>query len=526
MLAAENAALEHAKVGGMADVIRDLPPALAEQGLLVDVVMPGYGFLPAMAGAELMAELSVAFGGRRERVEVYRAAHPLLEGAHIYLLEHGLFVTEHGGIYCDGSPDRPFAEDATKFALWCAAVAGALLDGLIPMPEVLHLHDWHAGLFAMLRAFAPEYRSLRAVPCVFTIHNLALQGIRPVRQEASSLAAWFPGLLQDLDSEQLAQILDPRYPQCVNPMRAGIVLSDRVHLVSPSYAREVLQASCSEKGFFGGEGLEADLRLKSQQGRLLGILNGCHYGGTAAATSRDLSLVLSAAEQALMLWQGPRQLTPALDTLALCRIAGLWRALDRGRAPDFLLTSVGRLTDQKVLILRQAWAEGQNLLQCLLTRLRALRPGALFIMLGSGDAAIAAEFRRQAAGFDNFLFLNGYDEALAEHLYRAGDLFLMPSSFEPCGISQMLAMRAGQVCLVHGVGGLKDTVTDGETGLVFNGRDLREQGQELLGKLEQALAGFGSPAWHRLAKAAAGQRFDWHAIAGIYRRELYRLAND
>jgi len=534
MVAAENGALAGAKVGGMADVIRDLPQALAGVDLCVDVIMPSYGFLTSpTAQTQALGELEVAFGGRFERVKLVVIPHPWVDGAKIYLLEHGLWQSTPGKIYSQGSAERPFADDATKFALLCASVAKALVTGLIPMPQVLHLHDWHAGCLAMLRAFAPEYSALKTIGCVFSIHNLALQGIRPLSQDASSLAAWFPELFAALSDGQRQLIVDPRYPHCINPMRMGIVLSDRVHLVSPSYAKEVLLPSDLAAGFFGGEGLEQDLRLKTAEAKVIGILNGCNYPSPSSkkgqpATQQlqriqldEFKTLLTRIEAALVEWQGTQTQVSGVDMIAFARTQAHWRHALVGKVPSFLLTSVGRLTDQKVLILRQQLPSGFSVLETLLTQLQQAQPQALFILLGSGDADIAKYFQSLAAKYANFLFLQGYHESLSECLYQHGDLFLMPSSFEPCGISQMLAMRAGQPCLVHGVGGLKDTVHDGIDGFVFNGSGLTEQGEAFLHRLKEAIDCFNSENWSKIRMNAWKQRFDWGRIAQMYQQQLY-----
>ncbi|EGM70744.1 glycogen synthase, ADP-glucose transglucosylase [Shewanella sp. HN-41] len=536
MVAAENGALAGAKVGGMADVIRDLPQALAGVDLCVDVIMPSYGFLASpTAQTQALGEFEVAFGGKLERVKLVVIPHPRVDRAKIYLLEHGLWQSIPGKIYSQGSAERPFADDATKFALLCASVAKVLVAGLVPMPQVLHLHDWHAGCLAMLRAFAPEYSALKTIGCVFSIHNLALQGIRPLSQDASSLAAWFPELFASLTDEQRQQIIDPRYPHCINPMRMGIVLSDRVHLVSPSYAQEVLLPSDVTAGFFGGEGLEQDLRLKASGTKVIGILNGCNYSDLGSSTSKNQSetpslqriqldefkTLLTTIETALVEWQGTQTQVSGVDMIAFARTQAHWRHALVGEVPTFLMTSVGRLTDQKVLILRQQLPSGASVLESLLKQLQQAQPRALFILLGSGDADIALYFQNLAAKYPNFLFLNGYHESLSACLYQYGDLFLMPSSFEPCGISQMLAMRAGQPCLVHGVGGLKDTVHDGVDGFVFNGNGLTEQGEAFLHRLKEVMDCFDSESWPKIRMNAWKQRFDWSHIAQMYQQQLY-----
>lgn len=532
MVAAENGALEGAKVGGMADVIRDLPEALAGVDICADVIMPSYGFLASQSNnAQDLGEFEVSFGGRTEKVRLFVIPHPKVKGANIYLLEDELWLSTPGRIYSQGSAERPFADDATKFAFLSVCVAQALVTSRIPMPTVLHLHDWHAGFLAMLRAFVPEFSALKSIACVYSIHNLALQGTRPLSHDSSSLAAWFPELFASLQSEQKQAIVDPRYPHCINPMRIGIVLSDKVHLVSPTYAKEVLLPSDPKAGFFGGEGLEQDLQKKTEQGRVFGILNGCTYPDIKQAKAIAQSLtriqedefkkLLATIEAALVSWQGNKTQVSAVDMMAFVRIQAHWRQASLGRVPDLLLTSVGRLTDQKVLILRHLLPSGLSVLETLLQALQQTQPNALFILLGSGDVNIAAFFQTLAAKYTNFLFLQGYHEALSECLYQFGDLFVMPSSFEPCGISQMLAMRAGQPCLVHGVGGLKDTVRDGVDGFVFNGNSLTAQGEAFLQRFTEAMASFERGDWPAIRVEAIAQRFDWHSVAQVYRDQLY-----
>ncbi|QQX82474.1 glycogen/starch synthase [Shewanella sp. KX20019] len=577
MLAAENGAIAGGKVGGMADVIRDLPLALAKLNVAVDVAMPSYGFLEHAANAQWLADINVDFAGKQECVAVYKAPHPSLDNCHFYLFSHPQFNAD-GQIYFQGDAARPFADDATKFALFSLSVAKVLNDDLLaiaadkpsqlisPVPEVIHLHDWHCGIFAMLRAFDSRLQQLKRLPCVFSIHNLALQGIRPIRDETSSLAAWFPAFTETLSEQQFAAISDPRYCNCINPLRAAITLSDRVHLVSPSYAQEVLKASVHAKGFYGGEGLEADLLSKLDQQSLIGILNGCMYPDPTQAdavndgqqteprslTAQCWQTVLAKAETALLGWQVGNEhvssqhfvaqsrlqqwqnnLEPSLTTAHIERKLGQCLALSPEQTlpsvPDFLMTSVGRLTDQKVMILRYRFSDaavqphwrGKTVLQVLLERLAVLKPNGKCLLLGSGDKRIAREFADVAARYDNFIFLDGYDEGLSKVLYQGGSLFLMPSSFEPCGISQMLAMREGQLCLVNHVGGLKDTVHHLETGFVFEGCDVFTQGAALISTFEHAIELHNSDKWQAMEQLAKQQRFDWHSQAAKYVEQLY-----
>lgn len=513
MVAAENDALDKGKVGGIGDVVRDIPPALAEIGHRVQVVVPGYQLFSRQPGARHLGAVKVRFGGREEMVSLFQVTgRAPVDGVTQWVLEHPLFGAGGAGrIYCNDPPDRPFATDAGKFALFSLAVAQAIHDGAFGQLDVVHLHDWHAALVALLRRFHPEYGRLGDIRFVFSIHNIALQGIRPLAGDASSLAAWFPDLPYDAEA-----VRDPRYHNCINAMRVGINLCDRVHAVSPTYVREIVRPSDPGRGYFGGEGLELDLQRAEAERRLVGILNGADYAQPSPAPLSDGEL-LQRCQQQVLEWIGANPLTESAHLIAHFRLSE-WAGQP---SPGVLMTSVGRITDQKVLLLRQPLDSGQSVLEELLDRL--VGRGRL-ILLGSGDAELERFLTRVAAHKSNFLFLKGYGESLSQQLYATGDLFLMPSSFEPCGISQMLAMRAGQPCLVHKVGGLVDTVQDGVDGFLFGGDSLQEQAANLVARLDEvlALAQEQPEAWQAVAANAARARFLWSDVARDYERRLYR----
>eukprot|EP00487_Bulimina_marginata_P011352 TRINITY_DN6940_c0_g1_i1.p1 TRINITY_DN6940_c0_g1~~TRINITY_DN6940_c0_g1_i1.p1 ORF type:complete len:218 (+),score=24.37 TRINITY_DN6940_c0_g1_i1:94-747(+) len=186
-----------------------------------------------------------------------------------------------------------------------------------------------------------------------------------------------------------------------------------------------------------------------------------------------------------------------------------------------LVTSVGRLTDQKVLLLRQPYND--KLLIDELSNHLSEHDGKL-IILGSGDSALEDVFTQAMARNSNLLFLKGYGQKIGELLYQLGDLFLMPSSFEPCGISQMLAMRAGQPCLVHQVGGPNDTVTHLENGFCFAGNTLELQCENLLNCFIETLALYNKEPekWQHIANNARSARFTWDEVAQQYIDTLYK----
>ena len=513
MVAAENDALPGGKVGGIGDVLRDLPPALAALDCAVSVITPGYGRLDDFPDKRRVAKLDVVFRGESHHVELFEVTAP---NAHLQVrqlvLEHGAFSPcGRGMIYCDDPPERPFATDASKFALFCAAVAEALVQGCLGKIDVLHLHDWHAALLLVLRRFHPAYRKIRAMRSVYTLHNLSLQGIRPLRGDVSALESWFPGLRY-----QKAQVVDPRWPDCINLMAVGIRMADAVHAVSPSYCSEILQPSAvSSAAYYGGEGLEADLVSAHAQGRLHGILNGCEYPSELPAAP-DWNGLLELMRMENLRWIATSAQVAGTQIVAHARLGEL-----AATRPATLLTSVGRITSQKVRLLQESASDGRPALDGVLD---AVGDDGLLVILGSGDPALEKFLAETSVRRRNLLFLCGYSDRLAQALYGAGDLFLMPSSFEPCGISQMLAMRAGQSCLVHQVGGLRDTVKPGVNGFGFNGNSLIEQTDGLVTALGDALVLRANHPrrWGAMRKAAARARFRWRASAEACIKLLYQ----
>lgn len=496
------------KVGGIGDVIRDLPPALVELGWRPTVLTPSYGTLSQLPGSAQLGSLRLVFGGSARDVQLYSVPGPDASVDHI-VFEHRLFCPNGPGrIYCDDSAERPFATDASKFALFSAAVAEYVLQQA-RLPGIIHLHDWHAALYLALREFDPAYQALQDVPTVFTIHNLALQGIRPLKNDPSALESWFPGL-----AYQYEVVRDPRYADCVNPMALAIRLADRVNTVSPSYAREILLPDDPASDFHGGEGLEHELRQAQAQSRLLGILNGCDYPHAKCSPASWPEFLELAAAQ-VKSWADGEATVASDHALAASRLCAL--PPDK---PGPLLTSIGRLTQQKVALLLQQTSAGCSALHAILDE---LGEGGLLVLLGSGNRDLEQRIAKIAVERQNLLFLRGYSEALPDLMYGLGDLFLMPSSFEPCGISQMLAMRQGQPCVVHAVGGLKDTVHDGVTGFVFAGNTATERADNFVRKVGEALAMLRDDpaAWGRMRERAAAQRFSWQLAARQYDEELY-----
>ncbi len=522
MVAAENDALPNAKVGGIGDVLRDIPRALSQKGCLVNVVMPSHGHLHQLQGARRASHFPVEFRNDVTDVTLYkipaastRFSNSSDEGVVYWVLHHPDFAP--GGqpsIYCDDGPMQPFATDASKYALFSAACAQAILNQAFGQLDILHLHDWHAAMIAVLRAYAPHYQALQSIRTVYSIHNLSLQGVRPLQGDPSSLQEWFPSLNYDR-----LQICDPRAPHCINPMRAGIRLSDKVHAVSPTYAEEIQQPSRSAEFFYGGEGLEEDLTTAAREGRLLGILNGCEYPQDNSNAKTERGQLARVMGEVLLQWVARSIHVSSAHFLASDRLKRWEAAQQQG----LLVTSIGRITEQKVRLLHHKVNYSGaycSVLEHLLKRLDGL---GTMILLGSGDGDYERFLQTLAGTYTNFIFLHGYSDALSHAIYTGGDLFLMPSSFEPCGISQMLSMRAGQPCLVHRVGGLTDTVVDGKTGFAFSGENGDEQGVNFIRRFEEVLElrRKTPKKYAAIGRAAAQVRFTWEHSAEQYVSHLY-----
>jgi starch synthase len=500
--------------------VGQVPQALASLGCKVTVAVPSYGFLHGRPGSRRVDTLAFRFHGYRHMADLYEVPPDApVTGVRHMVVEHPLLGSRHPStgewsLYTHDTADRPFATDATRFAFFCAALAEAVCAGSLGGIDVIHLHDWHAAPLAFLRAYAPEFEALKAFHTVYTIHNLALQGVRPIDGDPSSLRSWFPDLSFDP-----GELTDPRWPDCVNFMRAGIRLSDAVHTVSPSYAREILSPG-DPPARYGGEGLETDLVEAERSGHLFGILNGCPYPAGNERRALPFSELMALCRSRVARWSTRGEQVAPVHFLAHSRMVDLTLAAE---PPEALLTCVGRVTEQKMLLMGEAGSDGQPGLESILALLGSR---GLLVLLGTGEPRWERRLLDIAVAKDRFLFLNGYSDACAEALYTGGDLFLMPSSFEPCGISQMLSMRAGQPCVAHAVGGLKDTVKDGENGFSFNGTGVAEQVDGFVRATGEALSLRRNQPdrWRSIRLEAAAARFSWEDAARRYMDRLYGIS--
>jgi starch synthase len=460
-----------AKAGGLADVIGALPAALEQSGAEPAVIVPAYRSLgDALTTSPVAENLSIRMGDVSERFDLLRAE--TRDGVPLYLVNHpGYF--DRPGVYGERGVDYP--DNPQRFVMF--GRAAALAAARFIRPDVLHAHDWHAAMAPVAARAEPALReALSSSVTAFTAHNLAFQGI-----------------LEAADFELLE--IDRSYfsPEClefwgrVNLMKGAIVLADGASTVSPTYAREV--SSDPEMGF----GLEGVLRDKGS--RFVGILNGADYTQWDPAIDPMIAATYTPA----------RREGKAACRRALREIAGL---SDRAEVP--IVGMVTRMTAQK----------GIDLLAAALDALMDL--DVQLVMLASGDPALEKTFKAAEERFTGRLrVLLAFDDALAHRIQAGSDIFLMPSRFEPCGLTQMYALKYGAAPLVRATGGLRDTVAEFDprrgTGNGFMFADYRAEA--LVDAMARARRLFADrQAWRRLMDNCFAADFSWTVSARNYLR--------
>jgi starch synthase len=471
------------KTGGLADVLGALPGALRVAGVDARVLLPAFPALrAALRDVREVATLRTPAGGATAQLLVGRFEVPALAGVPIYLLRHDALFGRPGNPYSD-EKGSAYPDNHTRFALLGLAAA-RLAEGVDPdwLPQVVHAHDWHAGLAPAYLAFSRAAGASRAAS-VFTIHNLAYQG------------NFAPSVFGGLGLPAAAYTLHGvEFHGQVSFMKAALHYADRITTVSPTYAHEI-------QGVELGCGLDGLLRQRSQV--LSGILNGVDEQVWNPADDAALARTYSAGAMA----------GKAACKAALQRECGL---AVQGEAPLFAVVS--RLTEQKGLHLVA------ETVQEIVSR------GGQLLVLGNGEPALEAAFTRAAQAQPRQVALRqGLDEALAHRIFAGSDVTLVPSRFEPCGLTQLYALKYGSLPLVRRTGGLADTVTDcsleelGDeraTGFVFEGFDARD----LTRALRRAFALWARPRdWRTVRNRGMAQRFGWDTAAASY-LALYRGA--
>ncbi len=464
------------KTGGLADVVAALPAALAARGLDVRVLLPGMpAILNGIGDLKRVIRFGPAFGAAVITLRLGRLPD---NGLLAYVIDAPFLYRRDGNPYL-GPDGCDWSDNHRRFALlgWVAAhLAAGELDRHW-QPEVVHAHDWHAGL-------APAYIAQNpagTTATVFTIHNLSFRGLFPLDHH-NDLGLQISGANQS----------GIEFHGQLSFMKAALVHAKRVNAVSPTYAREI----CTQEFGWGLDGV-----LRGRGGDLSGILNGVDYSVWDAASNVALPKNYSAER---------------LRGKMVCKLrlqAQLGFAL-RTKAPLFAIVS--RLTSQK----------GMDLVLGALPAL--LADGAQLVVIGSGEADIEAAFRAAAAAHPDAVSVHlGYDEAFSHRIMAGADVLLVPSRFEPCGLTQLYALRYGTLPLVRRVGGLADTVIDATAeniragtanGFTFDDASSRK----LAARIGRACALYRDVAvWRQIQRHGMALDFSWDDSAVRY-EALYR----
>lgn len=457
------------KIGGLGDVAAALPVAQKAAGHKVTVLSPRYGGLDttALGFARRLVKVKFAMGSGPVSADVHEGRLP--SGLDVVLL--GVpGVSDRPGVYGEGASGYP--DNHLRFGAFARAVVGWLR--LQPkLPEVLHLHDWTGGIVpALLKEAAAEDPRFAAVKTVFTLHNLAHQG------------RFSPATLADLGlGAQYAAHDAWEFYGDISWMKAAVLGADEVVTVSPTYAREVLTPAM---------GHAMDGILKAQRPNLEGILNGIDTRTWDPAT--DPHLAVHFGPSALV---GKRRNKTALQArLGLAQrpeaaVLGLVARLDPQKGVDLVVEAAAQLVRQDLQLVVQ----------------------------GAGDPALSAALQSLARALpDRVFYTDARDEALAHQIYAASDFFLVPSRFEPCGLTQMYAMRYGAVPIVRATGGLVDTVIDLDpslqtgTGFVFEAASA----EALSGAVGRALTAYQHPNFSQVITRVMRQDHGWERAARHY----------
>ncbi len=456
------------KTGGLADVSGSLPPALHRAGVAVRLVLPGYPqVLEALPGLVEVGRLRLTPGGEA------RILAGTLPGSDcpLWVLDLPRLFARGGGPYVDHH-GWDWEDNGERFGVFSRALAELALDraGLGWRADVLHCNDWQTGLAAAWVHGAEERPRT-----VFTIHNLAYQGIFP-RSTFDFLG--LPGWMWEMGGLEF-------HGNCAF-IKGGLAFADRLTTVSPSYAREICDP-------VAGRGLDGLLRHRSAD--LCGIVNGIDDALWNPAADPALPACYSAAD---------------LSGKAVCK-AGLRGLFGLPERPGLLLGMVSRLVEQKGIGL-------------FLGALEALCARDVQIVLqGSGEQHLVDALEAARARWPDRLALHiGYSEARA-HLVEAGaDAFLMPSLYEPCGLNQLYSLRYGTPPIVRATGGLADTVVDAgpaqRAAGTANGFTFFDPSPAaLLSAVDRALGLFAQPEeWRKLQRAGMGLDLSWRRSAERY----------
>ena len=466
VLFASSEALPFMASGGLGDVAGSLPHALRKRLIGCRVVMPMYDTIRQELKDKMkfITHISVPVAWRRQYCGIFEAKH---NGVIYYLLDNQYYF-KRNTIY--GHYD-----DAERFAFFSRAIL-EIIPHIDFKPDIIHCNDWQTALtpvyYSAMYANSPGYENIKTI---FTIHNIQYQGIYGME------------LLQDVLGIPADKTSLLEYDGCVNFMKGAIECADKVTTVSPSYANEILDPWYSH-------GL--DSILNERRYKLNGILNGIDTVGYDPETDKDIKANYSAADPS-----GKKKDKEELQKLMNLPV--------KPNVP--IVGMVTRLVSHK----------GLDLVKGILDELLSKAEMQL-VVLGSGDYEYESYFRWIAEKYPDKVGLRlGFVPDLARKIYAGADMFLMPSKSEPCGLSQMVALRYGTIPIVRETGGLRDSITDCGDGK-GNGFTFKSyNAHDMLDAIYRALTLYYNGDWNELVLRALNCDFSWGRSANAYIR-LYK----
>jgi len=463
------------KTGGLADVVGALPRALAAAGHQVSVFTPRYRLTRVPDEHTVVQSITVPFDDRYRFCSIVEGTgYP---GVRFFFVDYPPFF-DRDGLYGTASGDFP--DNAERFALFCRAVLEA--SKILGLPDIFHCHDWQASLVpVLLKTQYAEDPALRGVGTVFTIHNIGYQGLFPPEILPLLTLPW-----------DLFTITKMEFFGNVNFLKGALTYSDFVTTVSRKYAQEI---QTTEFGF----GLEGVLKARTET--VAGILNGVDYEEWNPESDKFIAA-----------HYGPEDLSGKLE----CK-RDLLRAMGLAEK-DLSLPVVG-------IVSRFAAQKGFDLIGQVIDRL-ALEE-ILFTVLGSGDRLYEEMFMRLAKRVPEKIAVRiAYDNALAHKIIAGADMFLMPSRYEPCGLSQIYSLKYGTPTVARATGGLDDTIDPWDPRTKKgNGFKFQEYtGEALMRTIRQATTVYrDQPSWQKLMRNGMARDFSWRVEAREYVRIYERV---
>lgn len=455
------------KTGGLADVVGALPPVLKQRGADVRVILPLYSAIPEEFKSQmtLECEFEVELCWRKQYCGVKSLQY---QGVTFYFIDNQFYF---GRSYVYGLG----GDEYERYGYFSRAVIDALVH-LNFQPDVIHCHDWQTGMIpALLKIQYAHFPFYQDIKTVYTIHNLQYQGVFPIKAVQDTL-----GLGDSLFTSDKLECYG-----CANYMKAGLVYADELTTVSPSYADEIQTA-------FYGERLDGLLRARKDQ--LVGILNGIDVEDYAP--EKDPKIYANFDPYHL----GGKE---------YCK-QELQKELGLNVDPNAPLVGIiSRLSNQK----------GFDLIECVIREL--MDTGIQLVVLGMGEAKYTNLFSWAESEYPGRLAARfAMDHQLAHRIYAGTDMFLMPSQFEPCGLSQMMAMRYGSIPIVRETGGLRDTVlsynkfTNEGNGFTF----FNYNAHDMLHTVRRAVHYYRNnrDVWYTLIVRGMTGDYSWFSSAGKY----------